>query len=79
MNTFIEIHNENTNETGTYKVWYKIGKAAHCRTLSENYVNALLSMEQKEAFFMGKTRFKVGEYDFKTIVLNGDKRQGLGN
>jgi hypothetical protein len=79
MNTFIEIHNNNTNETGTYDVWYKIGKTTHKRVLSENYVNALLEMEQKEKFFMGQYRFKINEYDFKTLVLNGEKRSGLGN
>ena len=79
MNTTIEIHNDNTNETGTYEVWYKVDKELHKRVLSENYVNALLSMQQKEKFFMGDYRFKINEYDFKTIVLNGEKRQGLGN
>lgn len=49
------------------------------RILSENYVNSLLSMRQKEAFFMGEYKFRIGLYDFKTIVLNGQKRQGLGN
>jgi hypothetical protein len=81
MNTQIEIHDNNTNETGTYSVWYKDETGEqHRRILSENYVNALLDMRQKESFFMGKYRFKIhSEYDFKTIVLNGEKRQGLGN
>lgn len=80
MNTQIEIHDNNTNETGTYSVWYKDEtNTMQKRILSENYVNALLNMNQKESFFMGKYRFKISEYDFKTIVLNGEKRQGLGN
>lgn len=80
MNTQIEIHDNNTNETGTYSVWYKDEtNTMRKRILSENYVNALLNMNQKESFFMGKYRFKISEYDFKTIVLNGEKRQGLGN
>lgn len=80
MNTKIEIHNNDTNESGTYDVWYKVNGELHRRTLSENYVNALLNMRQKENFFMGKWKFKIeSEYDFTTIVVNGDKRPGLGN
>ena len=79
MNTMIEIHNNDTVNTGEYDVWYKVGNKKYKRRLSENYVNALLEMEQKEKFFMGQYRFKINEYDFKTIVMNGDKRQGLGN
>lgn len=80
MNTQIEIHDNNTNETGTYSVWYKDEtNIMRKRILSENYVNALLNMNQKESFFMGKYRFKISEYDFRTIVLNGEQRQGLGN
>lgn len=81
MNTQIEIHNENHNETGTYSVWYKDINGKKCvRLLSDNYINALLDMSQKEDFFLGgKFRFRVkSEYDFKTIVLNGQKREGLG-
>ena len=77
MNTNIEIHENNTNETGTYKVWYNINGKDHCRRLGDNYVNALLSMRQKEDFFMGKFRFRISEYDFKTILINGQKRKGL--
>jgi hypothetical protein len=79
MNTFIEIHDHNTHEQGTYKVWYKENGETKQRLLSENYVNALLDMRQKEKFFMGVYRFKINEYDFRTIVVNGEKRQGLGN
>jgi len=81
MNTKIEIHNNDTNESGMYDVWYyDLSGERQKRRLSENYVNSLLEMRQKEDFFMGKWKFKVkSEYDFKTIVLNGEKRQGLGN
>jgi len=81
MKTKIEIHDEDFNTTGEYRVWYKDeqGKKA-VRRLSDNYVNALLDMRQKEDFFMGKYRFKVkSEYDFKTIVLQGQKVPGLGS
>lgn len=78
MNTKIEIHENNTNETGTYRVWYRsITGEKMVRVLSENYVNAILNMDQKERFFMGKNKFTIGEYDFKTIVLNGEIRAGL--
>lgn len=81
MNTKIEIHDNNTNETGTYSVWYKDENGVmHRRILSENYVNSLLDMRQKERFFMGEYKFKVhSEYDFTKIVLNGEKVQGIGN
>lgn len=78
MNTQIEIHDNNTNETGTYKVWYKDNGVTKCCTLSENYVNSLLSMRQKEEFFMGKYKFGIKEYDFVNVILNGKERPGLG-
>jgi hypothetical protein len=34
-------------------------------------------MRQKEDFFMGKFKFKISEYDFIHLVVNGEKRQGL--
>jgi len=78
MNTMIEIHDNNTNETGTYKVWYKDNGKKSVRVLSENHVNSLLEIGQKEDFFMGKYRFKVkSEYDFRQIVLNGINQPGL--
>jgi hypothetical protein len=80
MNTKIEIHNNSTSESGTYDIWYKDQNGETLkRILSENYVNALLDMRQKEKFLVGQYRFKINSYDFKTIVLNGEKRQGLGN
>jgi hypothetical protein len=77
MNTHIEIHNHNVNEAGTYEVWYKVGKDTRKRILSEAYVNSLLDMDQKEKFFMGVYRFKINEFDFTEIVVNGEKRGGL--
>ncbi len=77
MKTTIEIHDNNTNETGTYKIWYWDNNKRCQRILDENHTNALLNMRQKEDFFMGKFKFKINEYDFKTIVLNGEKRNGL--
>jgi len=78
MNTKIDIHENKTALSGTYKVWYKnLANILHCRTLSESYINCLLSFEQKEKFFNGQYKFKINEYDFKTIVLNGEKRQGI--
>lgn len=79
MNTFIEIHDSDTINTGYYDVWYKVGNQKHKRRLSENYVNALLEFDQKERFFMGQYRFKINEYDFKTLIIEGQSRQGLGD
>ena len=77
MNTLIEIHDNNTNETGFYSVWYRHNGATHSMKLPESYVNALLNMRQKEQFFMGKYKFKIGEYDFIHLVVNGENRSGL--
>jgi hypothetical protein len=79
MNTTIEIHNENTNETGTYKVWYKDIAGNKCmRVISESLVTSMLEMNQKEKFFMGQFRFRIkSEYDFRTIVLNGECPAGF--
>lgn len=78
MNTTIEIVDNNTIETGTYHIWYRDAEnKKQKRELDENHVNALLDMRQKEQFFMGKYKFKIGLYDFKTIILNGERRKGL--
>lgn len=69
MNTMIEIHDNDTNETGSYKVFYT-SQSGHKRAaiLSEDQVNSLLNMRQKELFLIGKFRFKVdSEYDFKKM------------
>lgn len=68
MNTKIEIYDNKTNETGTYKVWYYNpvlgGKCV--KILGEGQVDSLLEMRQKERFFMGQYKFTIkSEYDFK--------------
>lgn len=73
MNTKIDIRDNNTNETGTYKVWYcnPILGGKCVKVLSEQQVNSLLNMRQKEAFFIGKHVFTVeSEYDFKQAFSN---------
>lgn len=68
----IEIHNENTNETGTYKIWIKHNGTTQVIRASEAFTNSLLNMRQKEDFFMGKYRFKItSPYDQK-LLLNCD-------
>lgn len=65
----IEIHDNNTNETGTYKVWFKTGKGRECRRCSESFVNSLLDMRQKEKFFTGQYKFKISSiYDIHQLV-----------
>lgn len=77
MNTTIEIHENDTINSGYYKIWYKENGILKSRILDENHTNSLLNMRQKESFFEGKFRFKISEYDFKTIIINGEKRIGL--
>ena len=78
MNTFIEIHEHNTHEQGTYRIWYKENGETKQRLLSESLTNSLLNMEQKHLFFMGQYRFKIeSEYDFKEIVLAGKTPAGF--
>ena len=78
MNTFIEIHDHNTIEQGTYRIWYKENGETKIRLLSESLTNSLLNMEQKHNFFMGQYRFKIeSEYDFKTIILKGEVPAGF--
>lgn len=72
MNTKIEIHESNTQETGTYTVWYKDRlDNTLTKTISENELDSLLTMRQKEDFFMGKFKFTIeSEYDFKKTFYN---------
>ena len=79
MNTQIEIHDHDTTNTGVYKVWYKENGVQRCCLLSEQYVNSLLSMRQKEAFFMGQYKFGIKESDFINVVIQGKERGGLGS
>lgn len=78
MNTQIEIHDNDTVNTGVYKIWYKENGVQKTCLLSEQYVNSLLSMRQKEAFFMGTYKFGIPETDFINVVINGKERGGLG-
>lgn len=63
----IDINDNNTNISGTYKVWYTKDKKKQFKLLSEDQTNALLEMNQKEDFFMGKHKFKVSLFDFENI------------
>jgi hypothetical protein len=74
----IEIHEHDTINTGVYKVWYSDNGKKMCCLLSENYVNSLLNMRQKEDFFMGKYIFTVNQYEFENVVIHGKERAGLG-
>ena len=78
MNTTIEIHENDTDNTGVYKVWYKENGQQKACLLSEQYVNSLLSMRQKESFFMGEYKFGISETDFVNVVINGKERGGMG-
>lgn len=65
----IEIYDNNTNETGTYKVWFSSNGKKHGVILSESDTNALLDMRQKEKFFMGQYKFTItSEFDIKRLV-----------
>lgn len=67
---FIEIHDNNTTETGTYKIWFTYGGKKVARVCSETFTNSLLNMRQKEDFFMGKFRFKIDSiYDIEKLIF----------
>jgi len=72
MNQRIEIQDNNTETTGTYKVYYKdIDNKSQLKILSEPVVCNLLNMRQKEDFLMGKYKFTVeSEYDFKKAFID---------
>lgn len=78
MNTTIEIYDHDTTNSGVYKVWYKENGVQKSCLLSEQYVNSLLSMRQKESFFMGQFKFGILEHDFINVVIQGKERSGLG-
>jgi hypothetical protein len=48
---------------------YKVVSGGKHVILQSHKVNSLLSMRQKEEFFMGKFRFKVSEYDLRQAGL----------
>lgn len=61
----IEIHENDTTNTGTYKIWFSVNGVQKCKTLSESDTDNLLSMRQKEEFFMGKWKFKIPASELK--------------
>jgi len=71
MNTKIIIYDNNTSVTGTYKVWYKDAAGnTQAKVISEEKINSLLNIRQKERFFMGQCKFKIeSEFDFRTTFL----------
>lgn len=72
MNTKIEVYENNTNESGTYQVWYKDQfNNSKSKVITESELNALLNMGQKSDLFMGRWKFTIdSEYDFKKTFLN---------
>lgn len=71
-NTRIEINDNNTEHTGTYKVYYRdLSNKLQMKILSEQKVNSLLNMRQKEDFFMGKLKFTIeSDFDFKKAFFD---------
>jgi hypothetical protein len=73
----IEIHNENTNETGYLVIYYTANGKRQKRMATECFVNSILDLGQKEDFFMGKYRFKIkSDYD-KNLILNSKEGERL--
>lgn len=72
FNTRIEINDNNTDETGTYKVYYRdLSNKIQVKILSEEKVNSLLNMRQKEDFFMGKHKYTIESgFDFKKAFFD---------
>jgi len=71
MAHLIEIHDNNTNETGTYKIWFTLNGKRECRICSEAFTNSILEMRQKEDFFIGKYKFKIkSESDFQALAYS---------
>lgn len=65
----ITIHDNDTNETGTYKVWFKYKEKDCVAILSEQEANSLLNMRQKEDFFMGQSSFRItSDYDIQQLI-----------
>jgi hypothetical protein len=64
----IEIHNDDTVNTGYYSIWFKANGQMNKRKCSEAFTNSLLNMRQKEDFFMGKYRFQIMDSDFKELT-----------
>ncbi len=72
LNTKIEINDNNTDQTGTYKVYYRdLSNKLQVKILSEEKVDSLLNMRQKEAFFMGKYKFTIESgFDFNKAFFD---------
>ena len=75
MNTMIEIHDNNTNETDTYKVWYKDREGKQgCKVFTYDEITTILTREQEEKLFFAdrtKYRFKIqSEYDFIRMFIS---------
>ena len=67
----IEIHNENFNETGTYKIWFSQDNGIlNCFNASINFVSDILTKEQNEQFLMGKFIFELNDYGTQIIKTN---------
>jgi hypothetical protein len=65
MNTLIDIHD---HSIGTFSIWFKHNGGTHCIVMSESETDSLLTLRQKENFFIGKRKFKISQYDFKKII-----------
>ncbi len=66
----IEIHDYDTANTGQYKVLFENPKSVgNIILLSEQEVDSLLDLRQKEDFFIGKYKFTIkSEYDIKFLT-----------
>jgi hypothetical protein len=65
----ITIRDNDTNETGTYKIWFTMNKKEQAVVMSEGEINALLDMRQKERFFMGHSSFILkSSFDIQRLV-----------
>jgi hypothetical protein len=69
----IAIHDNNTNETGTYKIYFTHLGLRRSAILSESMTNALLSMGQKEDFFIGKYKFIIKSQSDINALLAASK------
>lgn len=66
MNTIISILDYPLPRTKAIE--FRYNKEMKRVILSESEADALLSMRQKEDYFMGKFRFKIPESSFKTLI-----------
>lgn len=67
----IEIHNNDTVNTGEYKIWFTQDNGIqNCCNASENFVSDILTKEQNEQFFMGKFIFELNDYGERMMKTN---------